>query len=130
MLNYIGNTYEAIRTPGFFRTAVAAAAPATTDLWAPTAGKKFRLLGGVISMAGTIAAAAARTLQLIEETAGTIIVEVHLSIPVTGGSVSVPFSISGNGYLSSTVTKKLQIVTAGGTYVTGTDAVSVWGTEE
>ena len=81
-------------------------------------------------MAGSIAAVAARTLQLIEETAGTVIVELHLSITATGASIAIPFTIAGNGYLSSTVTKKLQIVTAGGTYVTGTDAVSVWGTEE
>jgi len=116
--------------PVIFKNATAAAAAATTDLWAPTAGKKFRLLGGVITMSGSIAAAALRTLQLIEETAGTVIVQVNLLIPVLGGSVSVPFTITGNGYLSSTVTKKLQIVTVGGTYVVGTDAVSVWGTEE
>lgn len=122
--------FEYSRTPGTFKTASVAAAPATTDVWSPTAGKKFRLMGGVITMGGTIAAAAARTLQLIEETAGTVIIEVHMVIPVLGGNVQVPFTIPGNGYLSSAVTKKLQAVTAGGTYVVGTDAVSVWGTEE
>ena len=128
--NVASTNYEQARTPTIFKNAAPAAAPATTDVWTPAGGKKFRLMGGVISMSGSIAAVALRTLKLIEETAGTVIVELHLDIPVTGGSVAVNFTIPGNGFLASTVDKKLQAVTAGGTYVTGTDAVSVWGTEE
>jgi hypothetical protein len=131
--NYVRNMnagYEVIRTPVTYKNNVCAAAPATTDIWAPTAGKKFRLLGGIITMGGLIAAAATRTLQLIEETAGTVILETGITIPVLGNNFSVPFNLGPNGYLSSTVTKKLQAVTAGATYTTGQDVVSVWGTEE
>ena len=126
----VTNTLERVRTPTFFPNAALAAAPATTDVWTPTAGKKFRLLGGVITMSGLIAAAANRTLQLIEETAGTIIVRASVTIPVLGVNVAIPFDLRPNGFLASTASKKLQAVTAGGTYSTGIDSVSVWGTEE
>lgn len=132
-VNYVRNFaggYEVTRTPVVYKNNVCAAAPATTDIWAPTAGKKFRVLGGFITMSGLIAAAATRNIQLVEETAGTVIMQASVTIPVLGFNLCIPFNLRPNGYLSSTVTKKLQAVTSGGTYTTGVDSVSVWGTEE
>jgi hypothetical protein len=122
--------YETLRTPNKWKNASTAVAPATTDLWTPAGGTKFRVLGGTITMSGTIAAAAIRTLTLIEETAATVIARAVLDIPILGGTLAYSFTLGPNGFLASTVDKKLQIVTAGATYVTGADAVMVWGTEE
>lgn len=122
--------YETGRTPNRWKSVETAVAAATTDLWTPAAGTKFRLMGGIITMSGSIAAIAKRSLKLIEETAGTVIVAVGIVIPVLGANIAIPFTIPGNGFLASTADKKLQVVTAGGTYVAGSDWVTVWGTEE
>jgi len=121
---------EVVRTPSIWKSVETAVAAATTDLWTPAAGKKFRVLGGTVCMGGTIAAAAKRSLTLIEETAGTVIGSFGIDIPILGGNIAVPFDLRPNGFLASTADKKLQVVTAGATYVTGSDWVSVWGTEE
>lgn len=117
-------------TPDKWKSSVIAAAPATTDIWTPTAGYKFRVLGGVICMGGLIAAAAVRNLTLIEETAGTVVMRTSITIPVLGNNIAIPFTLGPSGFLASTADKKLQCVTAGATYTAGQDSVYVYGTEE
>ena len=124
------NSLEVVRTPTSVVTAIAAAATGTTAVWTPAAGKKFRALKIVVTMSGLIAAAAIRNLTLIEETAGTVIARTHITIPVLGGTHSIAFDLGPNGFLASTADKKLQVVTAGGTYSTGQDTITVYGTEE
>lgn len=130
VLDPTSNITYAARTPNTWKSSAIAAAPATTDLWTPAAGKAFRVMGGVICMSGLIAAAATRSLTLIEETAGTVIMRAQATIPVLGFNLCIPFDLKPNGFLATAVNKKLQVVTAGGTYSTGADSVAVWGTEE
>jgi hypothetical protein len=122
--------FEKIRTPDTFKTVAVAAATGTTDIWTPAAGKKIRLLGLTISGGGTIAAAAARTYTVFEETAGTIYARGATIVVILGNNWCHTYDFRPNGILLSTVNKKLQITTAGGTYTAGGDAVTAWGTEE
>lgn len=128
--NPIANTLEVLRTANTIKSTAIASAPGTTDVWTPAGGKKFRLMGGLISMSGLIAAAATRTMTLFEETAGTVLFRCNITIPVLGTNVAFPFNFPGNGFLASIADKKLQCTTAGGTYTAGGDSVMVWGTEE
>lgn len=111
-----GATWDRPRTPNVFKTFSLAASSAEQTIWTPTAGKKFRLMGFVLTI-NTLAA----TVTFRDNTAGS-------TIFVTAGpaaSVIEPSGL-GNGILSATINNVLTIQASAVSALVGT----VWGTEE
>lgn len=130
VLNTAANNYEQIRTPTKFGFA-ACTTVAATDVFSPTAGKKFRLLRCIIIPAAGMAAAGVEVINLSEETLGTFLT-VQAYLPIAAGIVTQPpivIDLTPNGYLSTTVTKKFQ-VTLGTAATAGAVSVTFIGTEE
>jgi len=129
-----GTSWDRARTPTTFRT-VAATAAGDTALWTPAAGKRFRLMGYVISLTAnvTLAVADILTVSLVDGATPTAFVH-DFYVPAT---VSVPFGASvvgpagaiGNGYLSQAVGNTLSVRLSAG-LATGRVRVIAWGTEE
>ena len=137
-----GANAQILRTPNTFKTvSVSATASGNTAVWAPAAGKKFRLMAFQIT--GTnIAATNATTITIsfqdsvTQVTIGTY----EILMPTAVGNTAALFGgvsfnsgwISlGNGYLSSTINNVLNAnVSATVTGATGTFRYNVAGTEE
>jgi hypothetical protein len=125
------NTNEAPVTPTTFKQAQATAAGATT-LWSPAAGKKFRLMGGIIVLSKEAACAGAEYISIIESTGAVTIARFDISIAALvaiGSCTIIPLNLPANGYLALTKDSVLQIY-LGGVLTAGNCSVSVWGTEE
>lgn len=86
-------------------------------IWTPAAGKKFRLMGGIVSI-GT----AVGNVSIKDNTAGTTI----LVIPKTTLDTAIALPMMGNGILSATAGN---VLTATGTAL-ATISGFVFGTEE
>lgn len=113
---YNGLTWDRQRTPNVFKTFSLAASSAEQTIWTPTAGKKFRLMGFVLTI-NTLAA----TVTFRDNTAGaTIFVTAGLA-----GAIVAPSNL-GNGILSATINNLLTIQASAVSALVGT----VWGTEE
>ncbi len=113
---YNGLTWDRARTPNVFKSFNLAASSAEQTIWTPTAGKKFRLMGFVLTI-NTLAA----TVTFRDNTAGTtIFVTAGLA-----GAIVAPSDL-GNGILSATINNRLTIQASAVSALVGT----VWGTEE
>lgn len=112
---YNGSTNEPMRNPNVFKVVALTAGTSETTIWTPTSGKKFRLMGFILTCG------AASTLTFKDNTAGTTIFAARgtTDTPI----VSVPM---GNGILSVAANNVLTVTR--GTSAT-LDGV-VWGTEE
>lgn len=126
-----GASFDRVRLANVSQTVVATAA-GPTAVWTPTAGKKFRLLGYTIDVAGTMAATGVQAIQL-QDDATTF--KNHLAEVIETTTVSISNSTTnigadlGQGYLSTAADNVLNIV-LGTAMVTGGVAINVWGTEE
>ncbi|MGI8467733.1 MAG: hypothetical protein ACR2N3_04705 [Pyrinomonadaceae bacterium] len=112
--NGAGN-FDAVRTVKVFKPLTAVSIAAEAAVWTPAAGKKFRLMGGVIttSVAGNI--------TFKDNTAGTTI----MVVPVTAG-VPVVIPPMGNGILSAAANNVLTAIGPAASTFSGT----LFGTEE
>jgi len=110
-----GTSLDKQRTPAIFKVVALTAATAETTIWTPGAGKKFRLMGFILTCG------AASTLTFKDNTAGTTIFAAR-------GGTDVPVSVPnlGNGILSAAANNVFTVTR--GTSCT-LDGV-VWGTEE
>jgi hypothetical protein len=115
-LVFNGSTWDRLRTPNVFKTLNAVSIATEATIWTPAAGKKFRLMGGLISV-GTAAA----NVLIKDNTAGTTIA----ILPKTAVDVAFTF-VLGNGVLSAAANN---VLTATGVATTTISGV-VWGTEE
>jgi hypothetical protein len=127
-------TMETPRTPSVYKTLGGANAAGLSTVWTPGAGKKFRLMAGVITLTKDTACAGALWVALVDNVdgAGTRIVRFEISgaaLVATGQVIVLPFTIPGNGILSSTVNNVLAL-NLGGALTAGLCSVTVWGTEE
>lgn len=113
--NYNGASWDRLRTPNVFKVVALAAGTAETTIWTPTASKKFRLMGFLLTPG------AATTLTFKDNTAGTTIFAAR-------GTTDQPIATPpmGNGILSAAANNVLTVTR--GTSAT-LDGV-VWGTEE
>jgi hypothetical protein len=112
-----GATWDRLRHANVFKVVALAAGTAETTIWTPTAGKKFRLMGFILTC-GT----AGSTLTFKDNTAGTTIMAAR-------GGTDVPVYMSppsSNGLLSAAANNPLTVTR--GTSCT-LDGV-VYGTEE
>jgi hypothetical protein len=105
-----------MRTPDTFKSLAAVDVSSETTIWTPTSGKKFRLMGFVITQG-----VATGDVTLNDNTGGTTI----LVIPATPTGQPLVVAL-GNGILSSTIN---HVLTATGV---STETLSgfVYGTEE
>lgn len=110
-----GATWDRQRTPSVFKTVSLGAGTTETTIWTPAAGKKFRLMGFLLTVG------AASTLTFKDNTAGA-------TIFIARGTADQPISVPslGNGLLSGAADRVLTVTR--GTSAT-LDGV-VWGTEE
>lgn len=110
-----GTTWNPQRTPNVFKPLALGAGTTETTIWTPAAGKKFRLMGFLLTCG------AASTLAFKDNTAGATIFAAR-------GATDTPISPSGmgNGILSAAANNVLTVTR--GTSCT-LDGV-VWGTEE
>lgn len=128
-----GSGLEAVRTPTHFRN-FAAINAGNTAVWTPAAGRRFRLMGGLVCVTAgcTFAAAAGNVFEFYDAAASTDICYFAFWVANAAGStpvVTFPFDLRPNGYLSAAINQVLNAnlnatLTAG--YVSG----FVFGTEE
>jgi len=131
--NYVYNpasaVFERLRTPTVFKTINHA--DNSIIVWSPAAGKKFRLMGGIITLAGPAKAAAAyNSLNFTDNAVAMFTVSFYC--PLAAASLStytIPFTLPGNGYLSAVADNDL-ICNFGAAITAGSVALNVWGTEE
>jgi hypothetical protein len=127
--NFISAAPDLVRTPTVFKS-VQCNTAAATAVWTPAAGKKFRLMGGVITTSGWLAAAAETIVTLLDQ-AGAITLAFNFVLPAAATALSacIPFDLKPNGYLSAAANNVLN-ATLSGNLTGGHIMVSVWGTEE
>ncbi len=113
-----GSFVAASRVPVIFKTLSAVAIATEATIWTPTAGKKFRLMGG------NIASSVVGNVTLRDNTAGTIIAVVPCG--VAGVAYPIFGPNAGNGILSAVVNN---LLTATGPAL-ATLSGNVFGTEE
>ena len=112
-LVFNGATWDRLRTPSKFTTVNLAAGTAETTVWTPAAGKKFRLMGLVLT------AGAACDIELRDNTGGPVIFYVALS--------AAPLVLDlGNGILSGAANRPLTVTRSVSTTLKGT----LFGTED
>jgi hypothetical protein len=126
-----GASFDRVRLANISYTVIATASGATA-VWTPAAGKRFRLLGYTIDVAGTLAATGVQTIELQDNATtfknhlGHVIETTTASI--SGGADHMGADL-GQGYLSTAVNNVLNI-NLSTTMATGGVAINVWGTEE
>jgi len=125
-----GANLEAQRTPDHFLSVETAVAAATV-VWTPAAGYRFRLMGGIISFAGPIYAAAAANSITLQDEAAAIQMIFNCWIPTVAAHMpAIAFDLKPNGYLSVAANNRLRILNSGGNFTAGSIRIDVWGTEE
>lgn len=132
LLKAVTALYEQQRTPDTFKQLALTAASGQAGIWEPAAGKKFRLMGGVITIAKGSTAAGAISIGLQDGAAGAQVVFIALSgaaLLATPDVNCIPFTIPFNGYLSTTADNWLYLNNSAA-FTAGGVSVAVWGTEE
>lgn len=109
-----GSAYDRIRTPNVFKPQTALSVASEATWWTPASGKKFRLMGGILT--GSVAG----DYIIRDNTAGSTI----LVIPALAGA-PVSFAL-GNGILSGTADNVLTVDGPPASTASGT----LFGTEE
>ncbi|MEP7340439.1 MAG: hypothetical protein ABI977_22095 [Acidobacteriota bacterium] len=95
-----GLTWDRDRVPNVIKPVALTAATAETTVWTPTSGKKFRLMGMVLT------ASAATTLTFKDNTAGTTIFTLRLG---ADSPTSITPAMLGNGVLSAAANNLLTV---------------------
>jgi hypothetical protein len=123
-----GATWDRVRSATVFKTVVATALGETT-VWDPAAGKKIRLMGYTISVAGTLAATGVETIQLLDGNGGTVIKNHLATVTVTTptGDTQLGADLGQGLVLTTDANLRIKLGTA---MATGGVAINAWGTEE
>jgi len=130
-----GATFERLRCANVFkRGAVVGGGAASFNIWTPATGKKFRLMGFVIQLAGncTQAAGGNFTMQLFD---GATVMPFSLDsdVPAVAPANTMDNTVNlpnmGNGYLSAAANNILSC-TMSAALVAGQASVMAFGTEE
>jgi len=114
---YNGASWDRTRTPNVFKTLNAVVITSETTIWTPAAGKKFRLMGFLLTQGALTGA-----VTLKDNTGGSTI----LIIPQTTIGVAIASPPMGNGILSAVANNVLTAIGATAETLTG----FVFGTEE
>lgn len=125
--NNVTNQPEVQRTPTTFKRA--ASLTGNTVIWNP-AGKKYRLMGGIIVLSKNATCAGAFYINLADSVAGPLVYfDISSAALAAIGSVTViPFTIPNDGFLSPTAGNTL--IFQSPALTAGFASANVWGTEE
>lgn len=104
-------------SPSVFKSINGVLISSEASVWTPTSGKKFRLLGGYLTVAG-----GAGAILFKDGVAGSTI----LTLPAVAIGVTVPIALPGRGKISSTINNVLTLTGVALMVVSGV----LWGTEE
>lgn len=109
--------FDVQRTPSIFKNLSAIVITASAALWTPATGRRFRFMGGLVSVG-----VAAGNVSIQDGIGGATI----FTLPKA--PLDTPFFIqfSGNGILSATAGNALAAIGASTATISGT----LWGTEE
>ena len=110
-----GSTWDRVRVANVFKPVTLASGTAETTIWTPASGKKFRLMGFLLTCG------AASTLTFRDNTAGTIIATAR-----GGTDIPIPTPPMGNGLLSASANNVLTVTRGTACTLDG----FVFGTEE
>ena len=122
-------TLEAQRTPTLFKVASANAAGDNT-VWTPAGGKKFRLLGFILTISKDAACAGAQHIDFYDGASRIMFFDISsAALVATGNEIVIPINFGGNGYLSIAADNLFK-VNLNGAFTTGMCTVNAWGTEE
>jgi hypothetical protein len=122
-------TYENQRTPSKFVT-IALSASGNTLCWTPAAGKRFRILGGFLTVGDAVLAAAGPITVSISDAGVTTNITWRIYL---GTSPMVnplpPLNLGPNGYLSTGVGNSAGALLSAA-LSSGSMQLTLWGTEE
>jgi hypothetical protein len=131
-----GGNYEIVRTPKIFRASGCAAGNSGAFIWTPAQGKRFRLMGAVISIgAGAVTSANPTIVVLYDNVAATPnqLFTVTINAAAVAYTFTQPyvayFQLPANGYLSLAANNSL-ILNVVQVMTTGNIDCTAWGTEE
>jgi hypothetical protein len=123
-------TMEVQRTPVVFTTNGGFTAAGNTAFWTPAAGKKFRLLGGILTISKEAACAGAQYIMLLDAAGWIMRFDIsNAALVATGNVIVIPFNLPRNGYLSTAANNVLNLK-LNGAFTAGSCALVTWGTEE
>jgi hypothetical protein len=114
--SFNGALFDKLRTPTVFKDLSAVAIGTIATVWTPAGGKKFRLMGGVISVSAAVNV-------LFEDNAGAAFV---FRVPKLLVDTPLAFTLGGNGFLSAVANNVLKATSSAAANITGT----LYGTEE
>jgi len=117
-LVFNGATWDRERTPNVFKDVSAVTVTTIATVWTPASGKKFRLMGGVIS------ASAAMNVLFEDNSAGAG--NFVFRTPKLLADTPFAFTLGGNGKISATVDNVLKATGSAAGAITGT----LYGVEE
>lgn len=100
-----------MKTSSTFKTFVATAIAAETTVWTPTAGKRFELMGGIVT------SSVAGNLTFRDNTAGTIIAVVPV---LAGAPVDLAPALGRAGRISTTQGNVLTVLGPSASTLSGT----------
>lgn len=126
------NAWARARHPNVFKTA-SATASGDTAVWVPTTGRKFNLLGGVITVPSGATSATQDVIITLRDNATSLGISTLVSLPsalnLAGPYHVFPFNIGPVGVMSAAANNQLSLHLSAA--MTGSPVrVSVWGTEE
>ena len=119
--------FQTIRTPTVFKP-VQVSAAGNTAVWTPASGKKFRLMGFVISVAASLAAAGEEVIELLDSATEIAVFSVPLQSTIAQTNPII-VHLNGDGYLSAAANNVLN-VNLGTVLASGHVSVFAYGTEE
>jgi hypothetical protein len=108
LLGFNGTTWDRLRTPTTYKALAAVAIGSIATVWTPASGKKFRLMGGSISVSAAV------SILFEDNAAGATIIQ----LPKL--AVDTPYNFDlGNGILSAAANNVLKATSSGAANVTG-----------
>jgi hypothetical protein len=127
--NFGTNQFEAVRTPSWFFH-VDCTTVAATQVVAAVAGKKHRILGGTISVAGGCLAAGLNTISILDVAADMgLDFSVWCGIAATPIPLTFVWDIRPNGKLVAAVNTAIN-VTLTAAMTAGAISITIWGDDE
>lgn len=115
LLGYNGASWDRLRTPAVYKALAGVAIGSIATVWTPAGGKKFRLMGGSISVSAAVSI-------LFEDNAGGTTI---LQLPKLPADTPYNFDI-GNGLLSGAEDRVLKATSSAAANCTG----YLYGVEE
>jgi hypothetical protein len=120
MLGYNGATWDRVRVANISKYLEAVTITTITTVWTPTSGKKFRIMGGTISVS-------AACYVIFEDNSHSSTTNyIHVTPKLTADTPYNFVVLGGQGFLSAAANNVLKATSSAAAAITGT----IWGVEE